>query len=279
MSNQRKIANVFFALTVIAAILFITLPLLLKECIWFSEQFASFLEGLSEEYQSDYIAALGGMIGAFLAITGSVWLQNRITREQSKREKRKYATIVYYDIKMFYNEISEFAISVLSTHVGEKQDDAIKKVHSVLVNADWIKDVAELADIYDKQGRRVDIEIIYQFYGAVLELSRMINNAEMNLPQNLELFESKLKTLGKLEQGRFVPHNKFEEISDKLKLVAELKDTMDGLVQDNGKNEENRILNNKIMSQKRINPIFEVVLYIIVYIVLSELLWSMWSFF
>lgn len=79
------VENVLFFVIVIITGIFIVSPLLLKIKV-VSDVVSTLLKALETEgYRSTYIEMMGALLGTFLAISGALWTQRRISEKEEKK--------------------------------------------------------------------------------------------------------------------------------------------------------------------------------------------------
>ena len=148
---EKKI-TILFITAIVLSICFLCVPLLLKcQCIY--ENVQKILASLGN-YKSSYFEACGAMIGTFLAVTSAIWIQQKSEEKQKADIIKKNATIIYWDIKMFYRE-NDILASRIQDELKQLQEnkqteeDVIKKFmflreySGVYIDANWISTVAE----------------------------------------------------------------------------------------------------------------------------------------
>jgi len=218
--------NIFFAISISLAILFMLFPVLMSfpainDCL------TDILDSLHGDWIGDYISAFGAAIGSMLALTSAVWLQNRSKRKQDYENVQKHAAIVYYDIKMFYTEMNasiKLLKSAPSTASGI--NEILNKIHGIYINSNWIKDVAELVGAFDRSGLPIDIEKIYAFYGAVSELHRFLELRSPAATLQADTLDPLLDSLGHVDDGSFIPTNNIRKILNDMMNLADIHDSI-----------------------------------------------------
>ena len=149
--------NVLFICAIGFSVLFLMIPLIIR--IPFVHNAISFILNEMGPYKSSYFEACGAMIGTFLAVTSTIWLQNRSDVKQRNVVIKKVATIVYFDIDKFYKENDIFASRVIdlqkiSARRGMAEDTILSEYEkwrqyaSIHIDAEWIATVEELIEVF-----------------------------------------------------------------------------------------------------------------------------------
>lgn len=196
-------------------------PFLLKYNLFYNIV-DSFMESLEyQEYKGAFIGAIGGMIGSGLAVTSALWMQSRAEMKQKEEVVKKRATIVYYDIELFYQETD-----ILGNRIREalRQKNIEAKIEyfvklrdyaGIHIDENWISNVAELKHVLGE----TTIKNIYRFYGKISELKRIIYEPRK------EISEGDIKTADRLlyEIGK---KDLYYKANDEMKIVLEELDKL-----------------------------------------------------
>lgn len=224
---KRTILNVLLLFSVILAILFLLSPILLN-FTWFYNIVDRFFEPLkTAEYKGAFIGACGGMIGSFLAITGALWVERRLAKDNDQQECEKTALILYYDMKLFYEGATHLATNmdriINAVDIGSKEESFIicKNQTGIHIHPDWINLVASLTDYLDPY----EIKQIHLFFGYVSDMKAILNHS------NAEFFNSGLmgrishilNELGIIGIDKYIPNRNYNLILNKLKVIANYK--------------------------------------------------------
>ena len=202
MKNKKSSILYVFIVFITLSCLFVAAPVLLKFDS-FCNVVTKFFEGLRiQEYKNAYISAFGGMLGSGLAVTSAIYIQECAEEKQYTRIIRKSATIVYYDIKLFYEENKKLEgeiKKILKERNAKKRKRRFFALHNggIHIDTDWISTVAELVNELDEKS----IQDIYAFYGQVTELSKVINKCEQDVKN--EYFKRALALLKNLEENYY----------------------------------------------------------------------------
>ena len=83
------------------------------------------------------------MLGSDLAVTSAIYIQGRAEEKQYTRIIRKSTTIVYYDIRLFYEENSNLADEIekiFDEQDAEKRRQQFLELHNgdIHIDANWI---------------------------------------------------------------------------------------------------------------------------------------------
>lgn len=229
-SVSTDFSHIFLRASVVLAVFFLISPLVLKcPCIY--NAIDSFLDHLKyTEYKEAYIAACGGMLGSFLAITGALWVERRLAKDNLERENEKLkvdnekiALILYYDLDMFYKEISPSAINIKSilsessenNHGGKKAE--LENYTGVYIHPEWISLVASLKSVMTKE----EISLLYYFYGRISDVKRLMRKDVLQIGDMKEI-EKKLNLVGSIVDNRYVPNKTYSEMINRLKQIANI---------------------------------------------------------
>lgn len=226
--NKKNKNTAFFIIAIVCSILFLAMPVLIRcQCIYRLTK--QFLEWLGP-YKASYIEAGGAMIGGFLAVTSAIWVQSRSEISQQKDATRKYATIVYYDIKNFYEENNIFAsrvIEALQKHSQHKQskDEVLKVFYKfkdnsgVLIEPKWFSAVAELSSDLNQQ----TIDELYWFYGNATNIKNRLEHVQDYDFDEVSAIGSYLRNIGERTPA-YQPNKKVQNL---LTTLRKLIDSLD----------------------------------------------------
>lgn len=216
--------SLFFVISIIASVLFLAIPLFLK-CPIISKYSRIFLSSLGE-YKASYFEACGAMIGGFLAVTSAIWAQRRSEIKQNNELLKKYATIVYFDIKKFYEENDVFAsrvIESLEKCTNNHSHDRVLRTYthfkeyvSIHLDPNWISSVAELGSVLEK----TMIDEIYRFYGNAEYVKYKVEKLTKYNYKDIELIGKNLREIGERKPA-YQPNGK----------ILSILNTLDALIQ------------------------------------------------
>lgn len=225
---KHEILNALLPISVALAVLFLMSPLLLN-CDWFSDSVDSFFESLKyTEYKGAFIGACGGMIGSFLAITGTLWVERRLSKDNEQKEIEKIALILYYDMTLFYQEVTPLATNIAwilgipDRNLKEEKYTQFKNQIGVHIHPDWISITASLKGILSQ----AEIKQIYSFYGCVSDMKTKIENNYLE-SGNMGRVNHIINTLGKKTEGKYLPNEKYSLIIEKLREIAKYEKSID----------------------------------------------------
>ena len=214
--------KLLFTISLIMAVCFLFSPMFLK-IEFVSGVVRNCLEGLEyQEYKSSFIGGVGGMIGTFLAITSTLLVESIITKDNHQELTETNAFILYYDVKLFYSEVSELAskmkriMSIKDIDIMEHNFKIFKNDIGIHIHSDWISVVASMKTDLDF----AEIEALYSFYGQVTDIKRIIEKENV--------FATEIATVNRIMEGvgiintTYVPNEKYEKILQKLKVKAKI---------------------------------------------------------
>lgn len=143
----------------------------------------------NEAYKIAYVEFFGAIIGSFIAICGSVWIQSKKDEKEIIYRHRKYACIVYNDLDLAFKDLIkifrdvELICNIKSIKNEEDVESFCKmaigrKIH---LSPNWISDVAQLNNVLS----RVEIQAIYKCYGLLLDIDRALQSGDTNQIKNI----------------------------------------------------------------------------------------------
>lgn len=178
---------IFFAGCCISAIILL-FPLLLR--IESMRMFVSFLfQPLkSSDYKVMYVGVFGGLLGTFLAISGTLWAQKHIDNKASQARIQKSANMLYYELSAaIYNVLNLYCYYERNVYdVAIKQFDACTfrkgaKLIRVDVSNAWNEWMAILSDCYSDS----DIKKLHNIYESLLYIKMAIDSDVNEVPDEL----------------------------------------------------------------------------------------------
>ncbi len=194
--RKRRKYWLYIILLLVCIVVVIGFPLSLQ-CPWINEQISIFASGLKHaQYKEAYIGVWGGIIGSVLGVLGAVMVQGVADNHQQSVNAKQSATVVYYDILFFYNEISPFASDFLSKKDWNKKniEELMQLKRPIIISDDWIHDVASMNGAFTQDDW---IHEVYKFYGAVVTIQHLTASANSILHNRAEL-ENHLRFLGSM---------------------------------------------------------------------------------
>lgn len=182
--NNKQKKNITFLAIGFFIIWVVIIPLILQ--IPIIKQIISFLFSFTDniEYKTVYIELTGAIMGSFLAIYGALWTQREIDKKEDNARQKKYACIVYNDLKFAFNDLIKiFDITKSNYNLSEfnGNESAEKFCKTALgcklhLSQNWISDVAQLNDVLPQ----TDIEQLYKFYGKLIDIDRAMQSGDSN---------------------------------------------------------------------------------------------------
>lgn len=164
---------------------------------------SDYVRGLKQtEYKEAFIGIWGGIIGSFLGVLSAVWVQKWSENTQKRIQNRKFATIIFYDIDLFYREVNPLAVKVLSDKQTIDKEEFNRIRRDVLIAEDWISVVAEMTGVFTKDDW---ISEMYLFYGALNNL-RALLLSDIEFDAKCQKVKVLLEQIGKIDSnGKYVP--------------------------------------------------------------------------
>lgn len=178
---QKKI--IILAVAVFAFAMFV-FPLVLR-CPFIKQIVVTLLSFTENEaYKVAYVEFIGAIIGSFIAICGSVWIQGRIDEKEDTVRRKKYACIVYNDLDLAFKDLIKIFRDTeircgLKTINGENDANVFCKVavgRKIHLSPNWISDVAQLNNVLS----RTEIQTIYKYYGLLIEIDYALQSGDPN---------------------------------------------------------------------------------------------------
>ena len=185
---RNRYSNILFAFGCCISAVFILSPLLLR-FEYIRNVVSVFFQALdTSEYKTAYIGGFGGLLGTFLAITGSLWTQNRIDKVTAEKEVEQTASILYYELLFALRNVR-----LLLTHYWLETDNRSSKLTDVAlfrrstkffqisVSDDWKKYIAILSDYYSNS----EIETLHELYACLADIKLALNPYVDNVPDEI----------------------------------------------------------------------------------------------
>lgn len=202
--KERKVSKGMINCIIAAAIVVgvIVLPLWLQNPNT-QTAISHYVCGLKQtEYTEAFIGIWGGIIGSFLGVLSAVWVQKWSENTQKRIQNRKFATIIFYDIDLFYREVNPLAVKVLADKPMIDTEEFNKIRRDVLIVEDWIGAVAEMTGVFSKDDW---ISEMYLFYGTLNNL-RALLLSDIEFDVKYQKVKVLLEQIGKIDSnGKYVP--------------------------------------------------------------------------
>ncbi len=171
--TKKSWINLIFALIILIVIL-VLIPLFLK-CPFVKYIISGYLGALGvPEYKTAFVEVLFSFLGSFLAIYGALWTQRQIDTKKDKDDVKKNALIVYYDLKLGFQDLSR-----IHTEIWNKSN--LDNKRQLYFSRNWIENVAVIP-LSDES-----IQKLYETYGDLHTFKQLLsdgisgkNNPEYN---------------------------------------------------------------------------------------------------
>lgn len=176
-------------------------PLILQ-CPCMNKLFSWFVSGMERaQYKEAYIGVWGGIVGSTLGVLGAVMVQIKSDEHHRFIKAKQNATIIYYDMLFFYNEISSFAVLLLENDNWNKKnvDKLIRCKRPIIISDDWIRVVACMSGVFEKDDW---IHTAYQFYAQVIDIQHLMETPSSILSNRVSI-QNKLRLIGQIKDGRY----------------------------------------------------------------------------
>lgn len=220
---KKEKIKFLFSLAMFFSLVFLAIPLLLK--ISFFYEMAQFLLEDLGSYKASYFEACGAMIGTFLAVSSAIYIQYKQEEKQKTYDIKKNATIIYWDIKMFYREHDILASRIkdeLTLYYAKEQTEEgvierflkLREFSGVHIDANWISTVAELICVLGQS----TIDDIYWFYGKITNLKKKLEQIDNYNIDDIKTIQRHLYNIGM--KGTYYKEN------EKIKNVLEILDKL-----------------------------------------------------
>lgn len=135
----------------------------------------------NKEYKAAYVEFIGAIIGSFIAICGSVWIQAKVDEQAERNKIKKYACIVYNDLDLAFKDLIKIFGDVEIRQFIKEEDEVTAFYHETIgrkihLSPNWISDVAQLNNVLS----RTEIQTIYQYYGVLVEIDYALQSRKLH---------------------------------------------------------------------------------------------------
>lgn len=188
MKAQNSRSNIrSYVMVGVILIVLIILPCAFAHLAWGKTVINSFLSFSNiTNYKTAYLGYVGSMIGSFVAVFGSLWVQRNINEHKDNETKKKYARIVYFDL-FFARSLLTKAHKLADRITIDKKENREIAFYNVIsemklrIDKNWITDVSDLGGIISNS----DIEKIYACYEKLENISDAIRAINKNISGSL----------------------------------------------------------------------------------------------
>ncbi len=192
---------IIFSIVIVVVTMFI-FPLILHIPLVKQMVYALLSFTQNPDYKVAYVEFFGAIIGSFMAICGSVWIQSKVDEKQETDRRKKYACIIYNDLDLAFKELIKMAKETRTEYnkksTNNKNYEELfckkalgKKIH---LSPNWISDVAQLNNVLT----RITIQTIYEYYGMLLDIDRALQSRDEN--EIKKIYSSHIKFLISLDE-------------------------------------------------------------------------------
>lgn len=193
--HLKNIILLYFLMVCTIILIYIFIPLLIRIPIIY-RGISLFLGIFNDtEYKSIYIGTLGTILGTFLAITGTLLTQKIMTEYGKKIESKKYATIIYYDLKFatdnIYNILNCFSVRTNRETLSNNQEDIIifrniKREYPISINSEWLSLVANLQEELEP----IEVKRIHDLYTklTIISNSFYLNDNSVSIKEEQNIY-------------------------------------------------------------------------------------------
>lgn len=158
-------------------------PLVLK--VPAVKQFALYLLSFTNnsDYKIAYVEFWGTIIGSFIAIFGALWTQKRNDRKEAINRRKKYVSIVYFDLYLAYQDLIEifretkqkYRLKNISDEDSKDKFCEIAVTRRLYLSPTWIEDFSQMNDVLSQ----TEISHIYKCYGKLLDIDRAFQSGQI----------------------------------------------------------------------------------------------------
>lgn len=225
-----RISLLYFYITCFVTFIFILAPLLIRIPIiysiigWFLEVFKSI------EYKSIYIETIGAILGTFLAVTGTLLTQNLLSKYEKRKEDRKNALVMYYDLKFATKEIADIVNAYhTNTSCNTSPNDPYLEIsfrnarqgHYTFINSNWRQLIASLEEELTIE-EILDVHILY---GKLLLISKYLHTS-VNKARNSDesyIYDLMSSVISNNDSNQDATENGYDSLIEKLAKLANIK--------------------------------------------------------
>ncbi len=186
--KKRNYTTLYFAFVSIISVLLIVLPILLKIPTVYSF-IQNYLSALGPDYKNTYISTLGSIYGAFLGVTGAIWVQNIASNQEKKDTAKKNARIIYDDFRIALEQLEIIVEEMgrdghLLFMLPNDDGSALNlmgrlREHRFSITPEWKKIVLSISDSLSAD----EIKLIYDIYNRLWDIytAQSISVASRNM--------------------------------------------------------------------------------------------------
>lgn len=193
--KNRDMSALYFVIVCIVSLIFVFSPIIIRVPIIYDCINCMLSVFKNSEYALTYVESVGAIIGALLAVTGTIWTQNIINKQQNKSQMVETVSIVYKDLKIEIDGIVKLmglAYPVIRDAVLKNDEIIISKFygiikdHNININPDWKQLVASIHTLleYDDNLR---IQHIYRSLSTLSELL-VVNVRKPDYAKNRQVY-------------------------------------------------------------------------------------------
>lgn len=225
-----RISLLYFYITCFVTIIFILAPLLIRIPTiysiidWFLDAFNSI------EYKSIYIETMGSILGTFLAVTGTLLTQNILSKYEKRKEDRKNALVMYYDLKFATEEIV-YIVNDYYTNSSCRTSpnnpplvtcfQNARKGHYIFINSNWRQLIASLEGELTIDA----IQNLYILYGRLSLISKYLHTSvnEMRYGDERYIYDLMYSVIFNDDSNQDTGGNGYDSLIQKLAILANIK--------------------------------------------------------
>lgn len=209
---------IIFSIIIVVVTMFI-FPLSLQTTV--IKQIVNCLLSFSKnpDYKVAYVEFLGAIIGSFMAICGSVWIQSQVDKRQEIDRRKKYACIVFNDLDLAFKDLLKLVDETDKQYDQTNRDNKDYKVllseismgKKIYLSPNWISDVAQLNNVLSRE----DIQTIYKYYGILLDIDQALQLRNKN--EIMECYDLCIKELISINHKK--PKDEVQNMLSKLECL------------------------------------------------------------
>ncbi len=189
------IPDIILILALIAALIFVLYPLLLKnETV--KNIVSVFLSPLNDiSYKTIYVESLGALFGTFFAIIGALFTQKLFNKRAEKRQLKEYAVMLYCAFDSAFEQMTTAFLGhciELKKHkeagTMEKCNyyNELRKTYAISIDNNWIENASKLSHNLNPQ----QIRLLYKIYGDLCSTKHTLDNKELTEEETNRVFDA-----------------------------------------------------------------------------------------
>ena len=216
--------NLYFIIVSLVAIVILILPILLQiPCVYsFVKNYLAVFK--ISDYKNTYIGTLGTIYGAFLGVTGAIWVQNIASKQTNKEKSKKIANVIYYDFQNAVEKIKEIVFEMNGEGVLlvlPNDDHAIAQFRTLLskkrirIIPEWRQTVLSICEYFEPDELRQAL-VIYSMLFEIVSISNV--SASKNDMIKLYSIMISMLTIGE-KDSKLIESDEIKNVMDALNRI------------------------------------------------------------